>query len=58
MADVLALVEEAKRLRALANAETNPLHQRAFHLEADKLDREIAIHNVKTTAALDADRPL
>lgn len=51
--DVLALVKEAKRLRALADAETNLVHQRAIHLEADKIDREIAINNTKTTAALE-----
>lgn len=58
MTDVLTLVEEAKRLRALATAETDPVLQRAIWLEHDKIRREIAIHNVKTTAALDADRPL
>ncbi len=53
-ADVIALVEEAKRLRALAQAEANPVYQQAIHLEVARIDREIAISNVKTTAALAA----
>jgi hypothetical protein len=48
---VLELVEEAKRLRALADAETDPVFQRAILLEADNLRREIAIIVTATDAA-------
>lgn len=52
--EVLELVKEAKRLRALADAESDPVLQQALLLEAEKLRREIAISNVKTTAELAA----